>query len=353
MTEIVIYGANGATGSRFAEIAVQHGMRPVLAGRNRQALAAVAAPLGLEVRVATLDPDELDDVFADAEVVVSCVAPYTTNGIPVLEAAIRRRAHHLDCSGEPRYVLKLIEHYDALARNAGSAIIPSAGLGACANLVARTAACELDTVERITIDYWIRRMRPSWGTASSTVRLLAGGAAVLDRGMVRIRAAGSRVRKLENGSGVLFPLTDTLTCSRLWPTASIESYLRMPAAVAGAAAPVLALAGLAGRSRLVTDAIESAAQARRAAAAGTARGEFELTVTATGQGRTATAIGRVADVYEITSQSAFELARTVLEHRPAPGFRASGEIAGEPEEVAGRIGLQLLPTAGGVTRGLH
>jgi hypothetical protein len=257
----------------------------------------------------------------------------------VLEAAIRRGAHYLDCTGEPRYVLKLIELYDAPARAAGSAIIPSSGLGTCANLVARVAARDLERVERITIDYRIRRMRPSSGTTCSTMQILVGGAAVLDRGQIRFRAPGSRVRRLEGGTGVLFPLTDTLTCSRLWPQASIESYIRMP--VAAAASPPLLLAGLAGRSKLVTNATERAARALLEARAAPSRGEFEVTVTASGAGRRATAVGRVADVYEITSQAAFELARTVLERKPEPGFRASGEIAGEPEEVARRIGLEL------------
>jgi hypothetical protein len=339
VTDVVVYGATGATGSRFAEIAVAHGMRPIVAGRNREALKRIAGPLGLELRVGTLDPAELDVVCRGASVVLSCVAPYTTTGVPVLEAALRQGAHYLDCTGEPRYVKRLIDRYDSAARQAGSAIIPSAGLGLCANIVAQTAADGVPIVGRMIVDYRIRRMRPSWGTISSTVRILAGGAAVIDRGAVTFRASGGRVRRVAGGIGVRFPLTDTLTFSRLWPEASIESYLRTPAAPL--IAPLMMLTSLAGRSELMTRNVERLARHRQAPDAKPSRGEFVVTVTAEGAGRRAVATAHVPDVYELTSQAAFELTRALVEHGVAPGFRASGEVVGNPQGVATRIGVTL------------
>jgi Saccharopine dehydrogenase NADP binding domain len=338
VSDVVVYGATGATGSRFAEIAVGAGVRPVLAGRNRSALRAIADPLGLEVRVGSLDSDaELDAVCGGARVLLSCVAPYTTIGVPLVEAAIRSGAHYLDCSGEPRYVKRLIDQYDARARAAAVALVPSAGLGLCSNLVARAAVAGIERPERLTIDYRVRRMRPSWGTTRSTVALLAGGAAVVDGGRVRFVAPGGRVRRLAGGgTGFLFPLTDTLTCSRLWPEATIESYLRHPAAPV--LAPIVRLIAAAGCGGTVARAVERLAPRRGSAEA---RGQFTITVTAEADGRPTTAVGDVADVYEVTSQAAFELARTLLEHGAEPGFRASGEVVGDPHETAARTGVHL------------
>lgn len=339
MTDLVVYGANGATGSRFAEIAAAHGVRPILAGRNRAALERIAGPLGLDVRVGTLDPGQLDAVCRGARVVLSCMAPYTTSGIPVVEAALRAGAHYVDCTGEPRYVKRLIDEYDAPARDAGVGIIPAAGLGLAANLVARSAAARVPCVERLTVDYRIRRMRPSWGTINSTVRILGGGTATLDRGVVRFSSAGTRIGRLAGGIGFLFPLTDTLTFSRLWPAASIESYLRTPAAPV--LAPVTVLTGLAARSATVAGTVERIARRRQVPNAKPPRGEFVITVTAEGARTRAIAVGTLADVYELTSQAAFELTRTLLEHDVAPGFRSSGEVVGEPVDVAARIGVTL------------
>ena len=42
----MIYGANGYTGRLIARHAVERGLKPVLAGRNREAVTALAAELG-------------------------------------------------------------------------------------------------------------------------------------------------------------------------------------------------------------------------------------------------------------------------------------------------------------------
>src|SRR5262249_31494151 len=55
MPDYLIYGANGYTGSLIARAAVARGHRPVLAGRNAEALAALARELSLEYRTFPLD----------------------------------------------------------------------------------------------------------------------------------------------------------------------------------------------------------------------------------------------------------------------------------------------------------
>jgi hypothetical protein len=53
------------------------GLRPILAGRSRAALAAVATPLGLEERVFALDDAAaLDARLAEARVVLHCAGPF-------------------------------------------------------------------------------------------------------------------------------------------------------------------------------------------------------------------------------------------------------------------------------------
>jgi hypothetical protein len=335
---VVVYGANGATGARFVELAVGAGLRPIVAGRDRDGLERVAAPFGLEVRVGTLDDAELDGVCAGASVVVSCVAPYTKRGLPVVEAALRHGAHHIDFTGEGRYVKRLIDEYDSAARAAGIVIVPAAGIGLCANLVARTAARQIDPVELLTVDYHVRAMRPSWGTATSTAELLAGGAAVAEGGRIDFVTPG-RVARLPGGMGMRFPLTDVLTLQRQWPSARIDSYIRSRAApVIG---PAAAVSSLILRSESARNGLERAAKAIARPNGRKPKGNFTVTVTAEGGAKRFTAVGRVADIYEETSQAGLELTRTLLEDGGAPGFRASGEIAGEPAEVAARIGIDL------------
>jgi len=55
MSTFLVYGANGYTGQLIAREAVVRGMRPILAGRNAEAVTALAGQLGLEQRIFTLE----------------------------------------------------------------------------------------------------------------------------------------------------------------------------------------------------------------------------------------------------------------------------------------------------------
>ena len=51
----LLYGANGYVGEAAARLAVAQGMQPILAGRARAAVEALAGELGVEARVCALD----------------------------------------------------------------------------------------------------------------------------------------------------------------------------------------------------------------------------------------------------------------------------------------------------------
>jgi hypothetical protein len=336
MGALLIYGATGAAGQRLAELAIADGLKPIVAGRDRAALEGIGSRLGCEVRVAPLE--RLDSVMDDVAVVASCVGPYTHFGLPVLDAAIRAGASYLDLTGEPRYVARLLDDYDGPARTAGVTLVPSAGLGLCSSIAARAAAAELpDTLERITIGYRPRGMVPSTGTLRSTVELIAGGAVTVENGRASFTYAGRRVRRTECGLGALFPLTDPLTMATMWPDASIDSYFLSRAAPALAAA--LLTVGVLGSGRLTMAALR---RAERAITTGkTPGGGFEVTVAVHSAGATALATVEIDDVYELTSQAALEVSRSLLSRNAAAGVRASGAVVGDPAEVAKRIGVRL------------
>src|SRR5581483_6487357 len=149
---IVVYGANGTTGALIVRLATAAGHDVIAAGRRRDAVQAAAGVAG-EIRVGTLDPGDLDRVCAGAGAVISCVAPYTLHGRPLVEAALRNGAHYVDCTGEPRYVASLIADFDGAARRAGVAVVPAAGIGLCTNAVARAAVAQLGTPHALTVDY--------------------------------------------------------------------------------------------------------------------------------------------------------------------------------------------------------
>lgn len=95
--------------------AVARGLRPILAGRNGGQLAELAAPLGLEFRVAVLEPAALDAALRGCGVVLHCAGPFEETSGPMVAACLRARAHYLDITGE-------IEVFEALAMRSEEAI---------------------------------------------------------------------------------------------------------------------------------------------------------------------------------------------------------------------------------------
>ena len=339
MTELIIYGAYGATGSRIVDLAVAAGLRPVVAGRRADALTRVAAEHELEVRVGALSAAELDAVCRGGRVIVSCVAPYAFHGAPILEAAIRAGAHYVDCTGEPRWVDRVLREYDVAAGVAGCTIVPAAGMGTCANLAARVAADGLADVDRIDVGYRITGMKPSSGTASSTVEIMAGGSPVVIGGNIVFVSPGKHLARFHNGVATTFPLTDPLTLSRIWPNARVESFLQSPVAPILRAA--LAAGALAARTPLPRVVLDRRSEARQHRGAEEVMGHFRITVKAHAGSESRVGVADVGDVYEATGRAAFDIARQLLSGEHEPGFQATGQIIDDPYAAAERIGVHV------------
>ena len=123
----LIYGANGYTGELIAREAVSRGLKPILAGRNRAAVTALAAELNLECRIFGLDdPQVVQAGLKDCAVVLHCAGPFSHTAKPMLEACLLTHTHYLDITGEIA-VFEMAATYDAVAKLAGIMLLPGAG----------------------------------------------------------------------------------------------------------------------------------------------------------------------------------------------------------------------------------
>lgn len=127
MSAFVVYGATGYTGRLIVEEAVRLGLRPVLSGRNAEAVRSLAAPFGLEARPASLDdPRALDAALAGAHAVLHCAGPFHRMAQPMLEACLRNRVHYLDITGEIAVFERMAASHVA-AKAAGITLLPGVG----------------------------------------------------------------------------------------------------------------------------------------------------------------------------------------------------------------------------------
>ncbi|MFZ1731777.1 MAG: saccharopine dehydrogenase NADP-binding domain-containing protein [Bacteroidota bacterium] len=123
----LLYGANGYTGRIIAEEAVRRGLRPVLAGRNRDALIVLAEQLNCAYRVFNLDaPESAAAALQDISVVMHCAGPFSATAQHMAEACIASGTHYMDITGEIP-VLEFLYTLHERACSAGIAMIPGSG----------------------------------------------------------------------------------------------------------------------------------------------------------------------------------------------------------------------------------
>lgn len=127
MSQWMIYGATGYTGTLVAEEAVRRGHKPLLAGRSAAKLRPLAERLGLEYALVGLDdPYALAKAVGSVELVYHAAGPFIHTSAAMLQACLQEGAHYLDITGEVP-VYQQAFSLDAAAREKGIAIIPGVG----------------------------------------------------------------------------------------------------------------------------------------------------------------------------------------------------------------------------------
>ncbi|MGW6421682.1 saccharopine dehydrogenase family protein [Nocardia sp. NPDC055053] len=139
---IVLLGATGYTGGLVLDALLRRGLKPVVAGRNRDALAAIAERSGgLDYAVADVaDPAAVANLVRRGDVLISTVGPFERFGYTVARAAAESGAHYIDSTGEVGFVLELRGQLHDLARETGSLMLPAFGYDYVPGILAATLA---------------------------------------------------------------------------------------------------------------------------------------------------------------------------------------------------------------------
>lgn len=126
-TSWMIYGANGFSGRLIVAEAKKRGLSPIIAGRNREAIEALANELQLPWRHFAIESvAQVESHLEDIALLLNLAGPFDKTADIAVQACIRRGIHYLDIAGEPAVFEKVYtQHYAAEA--SGSVIIPAVG----------------------------------------------------------------------------------------------------------------------------------------------------------------------------------------------------------------------------------
>jgi len=124
---VLVYGANGYTAQLFFPRLRELGADVIAAGRNAEAVGAVAARFGLPHRVFGLDDaTALDREIRDVRLLLNAAGPFTRTARPLIDACLRQRVDYLDLSGELE-PLSYAARSGAMARELGVMLLPAIG----------------------------------------------------------------------------------------------------------------------------------------------------------------------------------------------------------------------------------
>ena len=187
-----VFGATGYTGRLAAAELLRRGIDTRLLGRDEKALSAIAG--ARDVRAVSLDdPSSLVDALRGCHVVISCVAPFTRLGAPVVEAAIAAACNYVDTSGEQRWVRRVYDAFGPRAAAAGVTLMPSAtDDGVPGDLIAGIVAGRLAAVETLRMHHGVFNGGLSRGSMLSFGHIAASLPLAWQDGEWRETDAGSR-----------------------------------------------------------------------------------------------------------------------------------------------------------------
>ena len=330
----LIYGANGYTGALIARTALARGHRPILAGRNREAVTALAAQLGLEARVFALDdPSALRSGLRGCALVLHCAGPFAHTYRAVADACLAEGVHYLDVTGEIA-VFEGLAARDAAARTVGVLLLPGVGFDVVpSDCLAAHLKRRLPSATHLALGFQ-NFGRLSRGTATTMAENLNRGGCVRRGGVLTPVPPAWRTRVIDFGRGpcvaMTIPWGDVSTAYHSTGIPNIEVYLAAPPMQRILARLLRGFGWLAG-SKLVQRALRRRIQAGPAGPTdeGRARGQSLLWGEARDdRGQRVVSRLRGPEGYTLTALAAVAIVERVLAGQAPPGFQTPASVFG-------------------------
>jgi short subunit dehydrogenase-like uncharacterized protein len=331
---LLIYGANGYTGTLIARRAARKGVGAVVAGRDHDAVTALAGELGLPHRVFGLDdPSVIDVALKGIKAVLNCAGPFSQTSAPVVDACLRARIHYLDITGEIG-VLEAMAGRDGEAKAAHITVLPGVGFDVVpSDCLAAHVARRLPSATHLALAF-AAGTSMSRGTALTSIENAHLGGLIRRDGNLVPVPSGWRTRQVLFDHGprkaITIPWGDVATAYYTTGIGNIEVYVALPLVarvgmrVARALGPVLG-------SAMVKRHLGARVRGRPSGPSDDERAGRASHLWAEardGRGGLARVWLRTAEAYELTSWTALDLGQRAVRGELPIGFQTPARACG-------------------------
>jgi short subunit dehydrogenase-like uncharacterized protein len=231
----MIYGANGYTGELIAREAKSRNLTPILAGRNRDKIEALAAELELPSRIVSLDAaDALRQALSDLTAVLHAAGPFLHTSQPMVSACLATGTHYLDITGEIA-VFEALQRRSDRAMKAGVVLLPGVGFDVVPTdcLAARLVAA-LPGATQLELAFFSDKGSWSRGTLKTMIEGMPYSGAVRRDGKIEGVPLAYDAKRIDFSCGprwaVTIPWGDVSTAFHTTGIPNVRVYTGMPLA---------------------------------------------------------------------------------------------------------------------------
>lgn len=206
--DFVLYGANGYTGELIARMSKEYGLRPLLAGRNKETIKQLADELELEYVITDLDNSvALNQLLQGQRLLIHAAGPFSKTARQMVEACIRNQVHYTDINGDIS-CFELVKTYDQLAKDANCMLMPGVGFDVVpTDSVAKKISAQLPNASRLQLAFASIGSSISHGTATTMAEKLGEGGAKRKEGKIISSPLGENSMYVDFGNKYLFVMS--------------------------------------------------------------------------------------------------------------------------------------------------
>ena len=229
--KFLLYGANGYTGRLIAKLAASYGLVPILAGRKKDPIVALAKELDLDYRIFTLrDAKKLENSLLEVPLVLHAAGPFQFTSRLMIEACLKTNTHYLDITGEIS-VFELAKSFDEKAKAAGLMIMSGVGFDVVpTDCMAKYLKEKLPDATHLKLAFASIGGAFSHGTAMTMAEGLGQGSAARIDGKITPQPLGKKGMWLDFGIKKMFVMTipwgDVSTAYFTTGIPNIETYTK-------------------------------------------------------------------------------------------------------------------------------